>query len=670
LIKKSMDIVDLISWYKNTGKTIENCRIENIYWCGHYWLFKLRCLNRGKTLLKLEPGRRIHLSVVEPGEKGIDRIAAYLRKHIRGCRVNEVDMPWWERIVRLSIDCRDKKLYIYNEIIPRGFLVVTDEDNTILYANRFEKLRDREIKIGNTYVPPPHRPSLLEMSNNDLYKLLLKGKDLVRGIVKGWGLPGYIAEEILVRAGLYDKKSEKPDMISINDIENMRRKLEELINEALNGKGYLVYIDDSLELATAYKPILYSEIYDANIQEMPTLDEALDPYFSQYEKEVIEKQEESKIKNEISRLKKSYEKLIETIEKYREKAEKLERISDVLQANYPLFEKLLQCINDARENLGWRKIRKKCPGIVSVNPREGKVVVKVQGEPVEIDIRLDAWKNILEMRKKAGELKGKARRAKIEAEKLLEKIKELETRRTRIETRVSKGIRPKYWYEKYHWLITSEGFLVIGGRDAGQNETIVRKYLSPEDIFLHAEIHGGPATVIKTNGRTPSYKSIEEAAVIAACYSRGWREGIGALEVFWVKGEQVSKTPPSGEYLGKGAFMVYGKKQFITVELRLALGVEEIDDPIYGVYQRIIIGPEHLVEQRSLAYVVLIPGDMRGKELAEKIMASLRKKAETTLSVTTDEIMYRIPGPSRIIKAEQGRAAREKKVNNESITTE
>ncbi len=661
MIKKSMDIIDLISWCKNTGKTLENCRVENIYWCGHYWLFKLRCPNKGKTLLKLEPGRRIHLSVVEPGEKGIDRMAAYLRKHIRGCHIDRVEMPWWERIVRISVVCRDKKLYLYNEIIPRGFLVVTDEDNTILYANRFEKLRDREIRVGNTYVPPPHRPCLLEMSDDDLYKLLLKGKDLVRGIVKGWGLPGYIAEEILVRTGLYSKKSEKPDKISVTDIESMRHKLEELINEALNGKGYLVYIDDSLELVTAYKPILYCKIYEANIQEMPTLDEALDPYFSQYEKEVIEKREETRIKDEINRLKKSYEKLVETITKYREKAEKLERISNILQANYPLFEKLLQCINNTREEHGWGKIREKCPGIVSVNPREGKVVIKVQGEPVEIDIRLDAWKNILEMRRKAGELKGKARRAEIEAEKLLEKIKELENKRIRIETKVSKGIRPKYWYEKYHWLFTSEGFLVIGGRDAGQNETIVRKYLAPEDIFLHAEIHGGPATVIKTEGRTPGRKSIEEAAVIAACYSRGWSEGIGALEVFWVKGEQVSKTPPSGEYLAKGAFMVYGKKQFVTVELRLALGVEEIDDPIYGVYQRIIVGPEHLVRQRSLSYVVLAPGDMRGKELAEKIMAILRRKSETTLSVSTDEVMYRLPGPSRIIRAEQGEGARENK---------
>ncbi len=654
LIKKSMDIIDLISWCTNTGKNLSGCRIENIYWSGHYWLFKLRCPNRGKTLLKIEPGIRIHLSMVEPREKGIDRIAAYFRKYIRGCRIRQIDMPWWERIVRLTIECHDRVLMIYNEIIPRGFLVITDEDNKILYANRFEKLRDREIKRGQIYHPPPLRPSLTAMSTDKLRGLLLRGKDLVRGIVKGWGLPGYIAEEILLRAGLYDSKSAKPSIITDKDIATLRDKLNELLDEAYRGKGYLIYIDNRLEVITAYKPILYTELYEAEIKETNTLDEALDPYFSQYEKRFAEKQEESRILSEISRLKKSYEKLCKTIDEYKAKAEKMEKISDILQTNYQLFEKLLECIDQARKESGWKKVSEKCPGIDSVNPSEGKILVKVRGEPVEIDVRLGAWKNILEMRRKAGELRGKARRAKDEAEKLLKRIQELEEKKSKIETRITKGLRPKHWYEKYHWLITSEGFLVIGGRDAGQNETIVRKYLSSEDIFLHAEIHGGPATVIKTTGKNPGIKSIEEAAIIAACYSRGWKEGMGALDVFWVKGDQVSKSPPSGEYIAKGAFMVYGKKRFLRVEMKLALGIEEIDDPIYGVYQRVIIGPEYLVRQRSLAYVVLIPGEHRGKELADKIMAMLRNRANTTLSITSEEIMYRVPGPSRIIKADKG----------------
>ena len=37
--------------------------------------------------------------------------------------------------------------------------------------------------------------------------------------------------------------------------------------------------------------------------------------------------------------------------------------------------------------------------------------------------------------------------------------------------------RKAFWFEKFYWFITSENFLVISGRDAQQNEVLVKKYL-------------------------------------------------------------------------------------------------------------------------------------------------------------------------------------------------
>ena len=34
------------------------------------------------------------------------------------------------------------------------------------------------------------------------------------------------------------------------------------------------------------------------------------------------------------------------------------------------------------------------------------------------------------------------------------------------------------WFEKFYWFISSENYLVIGGRDQQQNELIVKKYLN------------------------------------------------------------------------------------------------------------------------------------------------------------------------------------------------
>jgi predicted ribosome quality control (RQC) complex YloA/Tae2 family protein len=37
-------------------------------------------------------------------------------------------------------------------------------------------------------------------------------------------------------------------------------------------------------------------------------------------------------------------------------------------------------------------------------------------------------------------------------------------------------VRKPAWYERFNWFISSENFLVISGRDAQQNELIVKRY--------------------------------------------------------------------------------------------------------------------------------------------------------------------------------------------------
>ena len=57
--------------------------------------------------------------------------------------------------------------------------------------------------------------------------------------------------------------------------------------------------------------------------------------------------------------------------------------------------------------------------------------------------------------------------------------------------------RKTYWFEKFLWFISSENYLVVGGRDRQQNEQIVRRYLTKGDIYVHADFHGASSCVIK-----------------------------------------------------------------------------------------------------------------------------------------------------------------------------
>ena len=54
-----------------------------------------------------------------------------------------------------------------------------------------------------------------------------------------------------------------------------------------------------------------------------------------------------------------------------------------------------------------------------------------------------------------------------------------------------------FWFDKFKWFITSEGYLVLLGKDMNQNELLVKKYLEKTDIYLHSENHGSGSCIIK-----------------------------------------------------------------------------------------------------------------------------------------------------------------------------
>ena len=45
-------------------------------------------------------------------------------------------------------------------------------------------------------------------------------------------------------------------------------------------------------------------------------------------------------------------------------------------------------------------------------------------------------------------------------------------------------------FEKFVWFVTSEGYLCLCGRDAQQNEILIKRHMDPTDVYLHADIHG------------------------------------------------------------------------------------------------------------------------------------------------------------------------------------
>lgn len=192
---------------------------------------------------------------------------------------------------------------------------------------------------------------------------------------------------------------------------------------------------------------------------------------------------------------------------------------------------------------------------------------KKKEEPmrIDIDISMTAHANAAKyyaLRKKSMENKEKAAIASKTVIKKTEQKTLESAKKTQVKSEITLR-RKRFWFEKFYWFITSENYLVLGGRDAQQNELVVKRYMRKGDIYVHADVHGASSCIIKNpTGEPVPPLSLQEAGMFCVCRSVAWDNKVMS-SAYWVYDHQVSKTAPSGEYLTLGSFMIRGKKNFL-----------------------------------------------------------------------------------------------------------
>ena len=79
----------------------------------------------------------------------------------------------------------------------------------------------------------------------------------------------------------------------------------------------------------------------------------------------------------------------------------------------------------------------------------------------------------------------------------------------------------------------------VAGRDAQQNEMLVKRYMAQPDIYVHADLHGAGSVIIKnpSGGQVPP-KTLNEAGQMAVCYSAAWESKV-VTSAYWVESSQV-----------------------------------------------------------------------------------------------------------------------------------
>lgn len=192
---------------------------------------------------------------------------------------------------------------------------------------------------------------------------------------------------------------------------------------------------------------------------------------------------------------------------------------------------------------------------------------------IDIDIGLSAFANarkFFDKRRNAVDKERKTLEVSKKAFKNVERRTKEMLKDVVIKTGISKA-RKRYWFENFFWFISTDGYLVVGGRDAEQNDLLVKRYMKTNDIYVHADLHGAASVIIKNEFSTPvPPKTLNEAGTFAVCYSSAWDAKI-ACASWWVYPKQVTKSAPSGEYLTSGAFIIRGKKNYLQLS-SLVLG--------------------------------------------------------------------------------------------------
>jgi predicted ribosome quality control (RQC) complex YloA/Tae2 family protein len=134
--------------------------------------------------------------------------------------------------------------------------------------------------------------------------------------------------------------------------------------------------------------------------------------------------------------------------------------------------------------------------------------------------------------------------------------------------------REKEWYEKFHFSCTSGGRLMLGGRNAQQNDLLFAKHMDDADLFFHADIQGASAVILK-DGAKAGESELLEAAQFAASFSKAWLNGNAGVDVYAVRKSQLSKHATGG-FIPTGAFAISGERRwFRGTKLALRIGLGE-----------------------------------------------------------------------------------------------
>ncbi len=656
----------------------------------HYEQVVLRLNQKGKpsTDLVIVRGKRIYLSQRDrPMPTNPSPFAMKLRKHLSNSRLIEVNQLGFDRVISLTFEHGRGRLKLIIELFRDGNVLLLDDKDVIIQPLTHANYASRSLKSGENYTPPPATVDPRNLNQAELDELLdSSDHSLIRTLAARVNLGRIYGNAIATSAGI--ELDEPANSLDEEQRKDLGGSMKKLLAELANGDcSYLWFTDiksldawkeaadnpmarDSASVEIEeFSPIALPFMNTELMVEIDSLSGAYDAIFGTHDAIAYIRREEEKLaaagedeEEQRAKLNRRAEQQKSAITRFESQAVLTQELAKSIQDNWTHVDDLLSQVNSFIEADSWQALESKTGEIVwidRVEPAKRTILARLPdednepGASVTLHIEKSVHQNAQQYFEQARTLKDKAKGARTALERTENAAAKEEARRKKDaaagKVRIAKRSK-RFWFEKHRWGILSDGRLVVGGRDAKGNDTIVRKYLKSTDLYIHADLHGAPSCSLRLrdglitdenpigfvpegvtslriaqelagdidDARNLPANIIEEAAQLAICWSRAWGSGGAAATAFHARPSQVSKQTESGESLGRGSFVVRGQRTWYRdVSMEIAIGfsiINGIPIPVSGTAE----GVSKLCERWAL----ITPGREKKETIANRIAKS------------------------------------------------
>jgi len=642
--------------------------------------------------------------------------AMMLRNRLQGAELAAIEQFEFDRILQLRFERDGETTTVVAELFGDGNIAVLDATGEVVDSLETVRLKSRTVAPGTQYEFPSARFNPLTVDYEGFEARMRESDaDVVRTLATQLNFGGLYGEELCTRAGVdYNVPIEETTADQLRAVYDAVEGLAERLRSGdLDPRVYYETDGDGSGDETDgdadpdgrrvdATPVPLAEYDHLGSVPFDSFAAVLDDYFT-FASDADEPDEEPS----GGRQRPDFESQIETKERivaqqegaigdFEAQAAAEREKAEALYAHYDLVDEILSAVRTAREEgHSWDDIEERfeagrergiaaAEAVRDVDGSEGTVTVALDDHEVTVEVDEGVERNADLRYQEAKRIEEKKEGAEQAIEETRAELAEIEQRREEWEAGEGGGAgdsdetedgesdddedldwlsepsipvrKSESWYERFRWFHTSDGFLVIGGRDADDNEAIVEKYLDPGDRFFHTQAHGGPATVLKATGPSESYdgdveipdSSVAQAAQFAVSYSSVWKEGRFDGDVYEVAHDQVTKTPESGEYLEKGGFAIRGDRTYHRdTAVGVAVGITCEPET------RVVGGPPEAIEPVAETTIPVEPGRYAQNDVAKRCYREFKERfADESFvrKVASPDLIQEFlpPGTSRI----------------------